>query len=119
MPFDPETGESTYVPYGEERLTKSADYSDITGARDQLRGILGGGIPGMQEAYGTQLSGISGIAALAQNPTAFTAGTADPYSGFTESQFTRGTGTEFDLVLPDSLRVMRSRGTWTRTCKTL
>ena len=69
MPFDPETGESTYVPYGEERLTKSADYSDITGARDQLRGILGSGIPGMQEAYGTQLSGISGIAALAQNPT--------------------------------------------------
>ena len=81
MPFDPETGESTYVPYGEERLTKSADYADITGARDQLRGILGGGIPGMQEAYDTQRSGISGIAALAQNPTAFT----------------RGAGTEFDF----------------------
>ena len=97
MPFDPETGESTYTPYGEERLTRSADYADITGARDQLRGILGGNIPGMQEAYDTQRAGIAGLTSLAESPTAFTAGTADPYSGFTESQFTRGAGTEFDF----------------------
>ena len=81
MPFDPDTGESTYTPYGEERLTKSADYGDITGARGQLRDILGGGIPGMQEAYDAQRSGITGLTSLAESPTAFT----------------KGAGTEFDF----------------------
>ncbi len=72
MPFDPDTGESTYTPYGEERLTKSADYGDITGARDQLRGILGGGIEGMQEANEAQRSGITGLTTLAEDPTEVT-----------------------------------------------
>jgi len=102
MPFDPETGESTYTPYGQERLTSGADYNDITDARKMIRGIAGSGIPGMTEAVGTQNEAISGIRGLATNVPGFSAssftaanvspyagfqaGSADPYSGFQAGQ---------------------------------
>ena len=57
MPFDPETGESTYTPYTGERLTKSADYGDIGLSRGMIRDVAGTGITGMDEALAAQLSG--------------------------------------------------------------
>ena len=124
MPFDPETGESTYTPYEGERLTRSADYDDITGAREMIRNIAGAPIPGMTEAVGTQMEGIQGLRGLAQRPTDFTAsrfsaanvspyagfqaGQADPYSGFQagqadpfsdfqQAQFQKAQGQEFEF----------------------
>ena len=113
MPFDPETGESTYTPYTGERLTRSADYADITGARQNIRDIAGSGLTGLNEALAAQRSGIAGLTSLAGAPPSFTAsnfsatgvdpysgfkaGTADPYSDFSQAQFSKAQGTEFDF----------------------
>lgn len=113
MPFDPETGESTYTPYTGERLTRSADYADITGARQDIRDIAGADLTGMNEALAAQRSGIAGLTTLAGAPPSFTAssfsatdvdpysgfkaGTADPYSDFSQAQFSKAQGTEFDF----------------------
>ena len=109
MPFDPETGESTYTPYTGERLTRSADYADITGARQNIRDIAGSGLTGLNEALAAQRSGIAGLTSLAGAPPSFTAsnfsatgvdpysgfkaGTADPYSDFSQAQFSKAQGT--------------------------
>ena len=87
MPFDPETGESRYTPYGQERLTSGANYADITASRDMLRGIAGSPISGMTEAMNTQNEAISGIRGLATNvpgfsASSFTAANVSPYAGF-------------------------------------
>ena len=106
MPFDPETGESTYTPYTGERLTRSADYGDITGARQDIRDIAGAGLTGMNEALAAQRSGIAGLTSLVGAPPSFSASSfsttdVDPYSGFTAgtaspySQFTAGTADPF------------------------
>ena len=106
MPFDPETGESTYTPYTGERLTKSADYGDITRSRGMVRDVAGTGITGMNEALAAQRSGIAGLTTLAGAPPSFTASSfsatdVDPYSGFTAgtadpySKFTAGTADPF------------------------
>ena len=124
MPFDPETGESRYTPYGQERLTSGADYADITASRDMLRGIAGSPISGMTEAMDTQNEAISGIRGLATNVPGFSAssftaanvspyagfqaGSADPYAGFQAGQadpfsdfqqadFSKAQGTEFEF----------------------
>jgi hypothetical protein len=113
MPFDPETGESTYTPYTGERLTRSADYADITGARQNIRDIAGSGLTGLNEALAAQRSGIAGLTSLAGAPPSFTAsnfsatgvdpysgfkaGTADPYSDFSQAQFSKAQGSEFDF----------------------
>lgn len=124
MPFDPETGESTYTPYEGERLTRSADYADITGARDMIRNIARSPIQGMTEAVGTQREGIAGLRGLAANAPSFTAsdftaanvspyagfqagsadpyagfqaGQADPFSDFQQAQFQKAQGQEFEF----------------------
>lgn len=58
MPFDPETGESTYIPYQGERIAPSADYGDIQAARAMTRGIAQSGIAGMPEAMDAQRMGM-------------------------------------------------------------
>ena len=113
MPFDPETGESTYTPYTGERLTRSADYADITGARQDIRDIAGADLTGMDEALAAQRSGIAGLTSLAGAPPSFTAstfsatdvdpysrftaGTADPFSEFQQAGFSKAQGQEFDF----------------------
>ena len=109
-PDDPEkygdlAGESTYVPYEGERLARTGEYSDITDSRQRVRDIADAGIPGMSEAVAAQREGISGLRDLAGSPTSFTPSqftetSVDPYSDFSESQFTRGAGTRFDFADP-------------------
>tara|TARA_R100000278_G_scaffold2139_2_gene4152 strand:+ start:2347 stop:3624 length:1278 start_codon:yes stop_codon:yes gene_type:complete len=59
MPFDPVTGQSTYVPYQGERLAPSSMYGDIQASRAMTRGIAQSGIPGMQQAMGAQRAGMA------------------------------------------------------------
>jgi len=96
MPFDPETGASTYIPYQGERIAPSEMYGDIMGSRAMVRGIAESGIAGMPQAMGAAQRGmdyqeqaIQGIRGLADygvgqfDPYAgFVAGQADPYAGF-------------------------------------
>ena len=63
-------------------------YADITGA-DQLRGILGGGIPWMQKRMTHKERVLQDLPVLLKALQHLPFGTADPYSGFTESQFTQ------------------------------
>ena len=58
MPFDPVTGQSTYVPYRGERLAPSSMYGDIQASRAMTRGIAQSGIPGMGAAMGAQQEGM-------------------------------------------------------------
>jgi hypothetical protein len=58
MPFDPETGASTYIPYQGERIAPSAMYGDIQASRAMVRGIAQSPIAGMQEAMGAQREGM-------------------------------------------------------------
>jgi hypothetical protein len=58
MPFDPETGASTYIPYQGERIAPSAMYGDIMGSRAMVRGIAQNPIAGMEEAMGAQREGM-------------------------------------------------------------
>ena len=93
-PDDPDTygdlaGESTYVPYGGERIAGSEDYGDIGTSRAMVRGIAESPIGGLGEAAELQRRGIAGLEGLANYNTAafdpytgFQAGRADPYSGF-------------------------------------
>jgi hypothetical protein len=59
MPFYPDdpaygdlAGQSTYVPYGGERIAPSEMYGDIMSSRAMTRGIAESGIAGMPEAIG-------------------------------------------------------------------
>lgn len=113
MPFDSETGESTYTPYTGERLTRSANYGDITGARQDIRDIAGADLTGMNEALAAQRSGIAGLTTLAGAPpsftasnfsatgvdpySGFTAGSADPFSEFQQADFSKAQGAAFDF----------------------
>ena len=112
-PDDPDTygdlaGESTYVPYGGERIAGSEDYGDINTSRAMVRGIAETPIGGLDEAVALQRRGIAGLEGLANynaaafNPyTGFQAGSADPYSGFQAgsadpfSDFRAGRGTRY------------------------
>ena len=112
-PDDPDTygdlaGESTYVPYGGERIAGSEDYGDINTSRAMVRGIAESPIGGLNEAVALQRRGIAGLEGLANystgafNPyTGFQAGSADPYSGFQAgsadpfADFSAGRGTEY------------------------
>lgn len=58
MPFDPVTGESTYMPYQGERIAPSSMYGDIQASRAMTRGIAQSGIPGMGAAMGAQQEGM-------------------------------------------------------------
>jgi len=58
MPFDPVTGQSTYIPYQGERIAPSAMYGDIEASRAMVRGIAESGIAGMPEAMGAQREGM-------------------------------------------------------------
>jgi hypothetical protein len=58
MPFDPETGASTYIPYQGERIAPSAMYGDIQASRAMVRGIAESPIAGMEEAMGAQREGM-------------------------------------------------------------
>jgi hypothetical protein len=85
MPFDPVTGESTYVPYQGERIAPSEMYGDIQSSRAMVRGIAESGIAGMPEAMdaarrgmGYQDEAIQGLRGLANYET----GQFDPYTGF-------------------------------------
>jgi hypothetical protein len=112
-PDDPDTygdlaGQSTYVPYGGERLADSSAYGDINTSRAMVRGIAESPIGGLGEAAALQRRGIAGLEGLANyntaafNPyTGFKAGSADPYGGFQAgsadpfSGFKRQLGTEY------------------------
>ncbi len=112
-PDDPDTygdlaGESTYVPYGGERIAGSDDYGDINTSRAMVRGIAESPIGGLNEAAALQRRGIAGLEGLANyntaafNPyTGFQAGSADQYSGFQAgsadpfADFSAGRGTEY------------------------
>ena len=59
MPFDPVTGQSTYMPYQGERLAPSSMYGDIQASRAMTRGIAQSGISGMGEAMGAQRAGMA------------------------------------------------------------
>ena len=82
-PDDPDTygdlaGESTYVPYGGERIAGSEDYGDINTSRAMVRGIAESPIGGLGEAAALQRRGIAGLEGLANyNTAAF-----NPYTGF-------------------------------------
>lgn len=85
MPFDPVTGESTYVPYQGERIAPSEMYGDIQSSRAMVRGIAESGIAGMPEAMnaarrgmGYQDEAIQGLRGLANYDT----GQFDQYGGF-------------------------------------
>jgi hypothetical protein len=89
MPFDPETGRSTYIPYQGERIAPSEMYGDIQGSRAMVRGLAESGIYGMPEAMGAARLGmgyqdeaIQGLRGLANYGT----GQFDPYSGFEAQQ---------------------------------
>jgi hypothetical protein len=89
MPFDPVTGESTYVPYQGERIAPSEMYGDIQSSRAMVRGIAESGIAGMPEAMdaarrgmGYQDEAIQGLRGLADYET----GQFDPYTGFAQTQ---------------------------------
>jgi hypothetical protein len=117
-PDDPDTygdlaGESTYVPYGGERIAGSEDYGDIGTSRAMVRGIAESPIGGLGEAAELQRRGIAGLEGLANYNTAafdpytgfqagradpysgFQAGSADPFAGFNESQFQAQRASEF------------------------
>lgn len=92
MPFDPVTGQSTYVPYQGERLAPSSMYGDIQASRAMTRGIAQSGIPGMQQAMGAQREGMDvtrrgigyteqGIGNLREIGQ-YDTGRFDPYSNF-------------------------------------
>jgi len=110
MPFYPDdpdlygdlAGQSTYVPYGGERIAPSEMYGDIMASRAMTRGIAESGIAGMPQAQGAaqaamdiQSDALGGLRRLADyqtgdfygyQPTSmmdeFQAYSADPYSGF-------------------------------------
>jgi len=101
-------GQSTYVPYGDERLADSSAYGDINTSRAMVRGIAESPIGGLGEAAALQRRGIAGLEGLANYNTAafnpymgFQAGSADPYSGFQAgsadpfSDFSAGRGREY------------------------
>jgi len=101
-------GESTYVPYGGERIAGSSNYGDINTSRAMVRGIAESPIGGLGEAAALQRRGIAGLEGLANyntaafNPyTGFQAGSADPYGGFQAgsadpfSDFSAGRGREY------------------------
>lgn len=112
-PDDPDTygdlaGESTYVPYGGERIAPSEDYGDIGTSRAMVRGIAETPIGGLDEAVALQRRGIAGLEGLANyntgafdEYTGFQAGRADPYAGFRAgsadpfADFRAGRGTEY------------------------
>ncbi len=112
-PDDPDTygdlaGQSTYVPYGGERLADSSAYGDIGTSRAMVRGIAESPIGGLGEAAALQRRGIAGLEGLANYNTAafspytgFQAGSADPYGGFQAgsadpfSDFSAGRGREY------------------------
>lgn len=89
MPFDPTTGQSTYIPYGGERIAPSEMYGDIQASRAMVRGIAETGIEGMPEAMGAARRGmgyqeqaIQGMRGLADYQT----GQFDPYGGFSQAR---------------------------------
>lgn len=85
MPFDPVTGESTYIPYQGERIAPSSMYGDIGASRAMVRGIAETGIPGMDEAMGATRRAMTGLESAAQYDT----GEFDPYSGFQQAQYSQ------------------------------
>lgn len=90
MPFDPETGQSTYIPYSGERIAPSDMYGDIMGSRAMVRGISETGIPGMGAATGAAEYGmgygqeaLSGLSGAAQ----YTPGQFSEYGGTEAFQY--------------------------------
>lgn len=92
MPFDPVTGQSTYMPYQGERIAPSSMYGDIQGSRAMTRGIAQSGIAGIGEAMGAQREGMDvtrrgvdyteqGIGNLREIGQ-YDTGRFDPYSDF-------------------------------------
>lgn len=83
MPFDPETGASTYIPYQGERIAPSEMYGDIMTSRSMVRGIAESGIPGMEEAMGATRRAMSGLEDAAKYET----GEFTPFGEFEQYQF--------------------------------
>jgi len=95
MPFDPETGQTTYRPYPDERIAPSSMYGDIQGSRAMTRGIAQSGIAGMPQAMGAsqaamdiQSEALGGLRGLADYQTGdFSAYDPTRYGGFQQSQY--------------------------------
>jgi len=83
MPFDPETGASTYIPYQGERIAPSEMYGDIMASRSMVRGIAESPIAGMDEAMGATRRAMSGLEEAAQYET----GEFTPFGEFEQFQF--------------------------------
>ena len=120
MPFYPDdpaygdlAGQSTYVPYGGERIAPSEMYGDIMSSRAMTRGIAESGISGMPQAQGAaqaamdiQADALGGLRGLANYQTGdfsafqgtrgdtgsfadeFQAVSPSRYTGFREAEFT-------------------------------
>jgi hypothetical protein len=89
MPFDPETGASTYIPYQGERIkayrqyAPSEMYGDIQGSRAMVRGIAQSPMAGMEDAMGATRRAMAGLEGAAQYET----GEFTPFGEFEQFQF--------------------------------
>jgi hypothetical protein len=83
MPFDPETGQSTYIPYQGERIAPSSMYGDIQASRGLVRGIAESPVQGLAEAQGAISTGLSDLRAAGS----YTPGTFSEFGGFDQYQF--------------------------------
>ena len=122
MPFYPDdpdlygdlAGQSTYVPYGGERIAPSEMYGDIMASRAMTRGIAESGISGMPQAQGAaqaamdiQSDALGGLRGLANYQTgdfsAFQGTQVDPTSmrGSFQPADTSSFADEFQAVSPN------------------
>lgn len=83
-----------YEAYGGPRIAGSDQFGDIGASQAAVRGIAGAGTPMLDEAAGISRGVTSGAKGLmSQAPSTFSqyggfrAGTADPYSGFSQAGF--------------------------------
>jgi hypothetical protein len=82
LPFDPNTGESNYVPYGNERLTSGADYGDVMASRGMVRDIAGSGISGLgtaQEQFKSGIGAYGGMTGRLEDARMFDPAAAQQY----------------------------------------